>query len=135
MSKQAVTRVTRKGEQDHGCQVRKRTSLRRDRRPRLSGRAKPALLFACSATNNVIAITVRGQPNWSSADPGLRGIRFEDHPLAGPSIHDHGQRRVKAQMADAAVFLHRRRIRKPLPIDEAFAGVGIDGEVADLESG
>jgi len=62
-------------------------------------------------------------------------FRPQDHSLAGSAIHDDAQRRVETQEPDAAIFAQRRLLFQPLPIDRAFAGIRVYGEVADLERG
>ena len=76
----------------------------------------------------------RGKPEACFTFP-LRSLRFEDHAFAGLAVHQHHQRRGELQVTDAAVLLDGRLRGEPFPIDEAFAGVGIDGEVANLEGG
>ncbi len=39
------------------------------------------------------------------------------------------------QAADAALFFDRGPLGQPLPIDGAFAGVGVHREISDLEGG
>src|SRR5580692_717348 len=60
-------------------------------------------------------------------------LRFEDDALTLPAVHHHSHRRIKVQVTDASVFVHRRLVVQPLPIHRAFAGIGIHGEVTNLE--
>src|ERR1039458_7099607 len=62
-------------------------------------------------------------------------VGFEDHALAGLAVHHHHKWRRELHVADAAVLLDRRLFSQPLPIDEALACIGVDGEVADLKGG
>ena len=61
------------------------------------------------------------------------GIRFKNHALAGAAIHDDRKRCIKPQMAYAALFFERSLVRQPLPVDEPFPGIGVHGEISDLE--
>src|SRR5208282_2565166 len=51
----------------------------------------------------------------------------------GAAVHHDADRFRKLQMADTALLFHRRLFRQPLPVDGAFAGVWIHGEVTDLK--
>src|SRR5271157_551647 len=62
-------------------------------------------------------------------------LRLEDHALACLAVHHGDEWRWELQMPHAAVLLDGGLVGEPLPIHEAFAGVGVDGEVADLECG
>src|SRR5208283_2691718 len=64
-----------------------------------------------------------------------RAIRLEDHALARLSIHHGDEWRGESQVPHAAMLLDGGLVGEPLPIHEAFAGIGVDGEVADLEGG
>ena len=65
--------------------------------------------------------------------PELFGL--EDRSLAGAAVHYYSDRFRELQVADAALLFHGRLFGQPLPIDGAFAGIGIHGEVSDLEGG
>src|SRR5205807_7206446 len=60
-------------------------------------------------------------------------LRFglENYSLTGAAVHHDADRFRKLQVADTALFSHGRLFRQPLPIDRAFARVGIHGEVTD----
>src|SRR5580765_2972201 len=60
---------------------------------------------------------------------------LEDYALAVSAVHDHTQRFSELQVPDAALLFQRRLLGEPRPIDGTFAGVGIHGEVSDLEGG
>jgi hypothetical protein len=64
--------------------------------------------------------------------PGSR-FRLKDQAAADIAIHNNHRRRLQPQMPYAIVFLDGRLCRKPLPVDEPFADVGIHGEIADLK--
>lgn len=71
----------------------------------------------------------------SDLSPALR-FRLEDHSSAGFAVHDDGDGRIEAEMANAVGVFADGGVRgEPIPVDEAFTGVGVDGEVADLEGG
>src|SRR5262249_44675718 len=53
--------------------------------------------------------------------------------LAHLAIHDHVQRLRELQVTDASLLFDCGLIREPLPIDGAFAGVGIHREISDLK--
>src|SRR5271157_2124682 len=65
----------------------------------------------------------------------IHRFRLEDHALACLAVHHGDEWRWELQMPHAAVLLDGGLVGEPLPIHEAFAGVGVDGEVADLECG
>ena len=81
--------------------------------------------------------TPSGQPAGCRRYIALRFRCFwlEDHALTGSAVHDYAKRGGKLQMADAALLFNRGLLGEPLPVDGAFAGVGVDGEVSDLERG
>src|SRR5579862_306150 len=70
---------------------------------------------------------------------------FEDYAFAGAAVHYYAQGGVEAEVADASGFFNAGYFNafffdgglrgQPVPVDEAFAGVGIDGEVSDLKGG
>src|SRR6516162_7052637 len=87
--------------------------------------------------------------NFDRCTPGeavveyLRGLnasaialsRFEDHSSPGLSIHQHGDRLVEMQQAHAPLVLGAGLRGCPVTIDEAFARIRINSEVADAKSG
>src|SRR5664280_2430872 len=76
------------------------------------------------------------EPTATGSSVSLWGsIGFEDHTFAGLAVHHHHKWRRELQVADAAVLLDRRLFSQPLPIDEALACIGVDGEVANLKRG
>ena len=63
----------------------------------------------------------------------LHVLGLEDCALAGAAVHYYAGWFCKLQVADTALLFHGRLFRQPLPIDGAFAGIWIHGEVSDLE--
>src|SRR5262245_12619298 len=71
-----------------------------------------------------------------AAIPPLRALAgLEDHPAVVAAVPPHLERRVEAQVADAAALARRRLRGEPVPSHEALALVGVHREVADLERG
>src|ERR1700733_6079772 len=62
-------------------------------------------------------------------------MRLENYPLTCPAVHNYADRRIEAQMADAAVFRHSRLLAQPFPIHRTFTSIGINGKISDLECG
>src|ERR1700722_11360590 len=60
---------------------------------------------------------------------------LEDDALAGFAFHDHMERCIEAQMADASVVFHGILTGEPVPIYRAFPRIRIHREVADLKRG
>src|ERR1700741_2139250 len=62
-----------------------------------------------------------------------KSFRLEDHALARSAVHDYAKRGRKLQMAHAALFLDCGLRAEPLPVNGAFASIGVDREISDLE--
>src|ERR1022692_2552962 len=62
-------------------------------------------------------------------------LGLEDHAFAGLAVHEDRQWRRESQVAHAAMFLNCGLGRQPFPINEALAGIRVDGKVADLKRG
>ena len=62
-------------------------------------------------------------------------MRFglKNYSLTRAAVHHDADRFRKLQVADTALLSHSRLFRQPLPIDRAFARVGIHGEVSDAK--
>src|ERR1019366_1932632 len=74
-----------------------------------------------------------GQRNGEGSRRILARFRLEDDALAGAAVHDHADGIVEVKMTHAAVLAQRSLAAQPVPIDGAFAGVWIHGEVTDLK--
>src|SRR5271169_3149297 len=63
----------------------------------------------------------------------LPRLGLENHALAVLTVHHHGERCVEVQQAYATELFEALLCSQPLPIDKAFAGIGVHREVSDLE--
>src|SRR6266511_3027483 len=58
---------------------------------------------------------------------------FQDHSLAAAAADGYREGRCEAEMAHSSGLLHGRLLSQPGPVHQAFAEVGIDGEIGDAE--
>src|SRR5262249_53384603 len=118
MSGRDVMRVTRKGESDHG--------------PVTTSAGIPPAIRTASSPSEIGPKFAEGLPKGGCLCVILR---LEYQPLASPPLPHHPQGRLELQVPYATVFLQRRRLRQPVPIDKAFPCIGIHGEIPNLKSG
>src|SRR4029077_20863954 len=60
-------------------------------------------------------------------------FRLQNYALAVPAIHHNSQGLHELKMADASFFLNCGLLCEPLPVERSFPGIGIHGEISDLE--
>src|SRR5271157_3750602 len=124
---------------------------RRSRRPPLNplhchaaqNHESPSTCVPSAGTSRIIVRVLRGNLKslWYSVSNSTSRVLLhaaswlEDHSLAGLAVHHDDRGRIESQMPHASMLFHRWLCRKPRPIEEPFAGIGIHREISDLKCG
>jgi hypothetical protein len=61
-------------------------------------------------------------------------LGFEDHTLACPAIHYNPQRLRELKVSHASLLFCGSLFGEPLPVEGAFSGIRIHGEISNLKS-